>query len=563
MDKIPLEVFLNITNHLSYREKLELLSVNRHCYKMISTTNLFNSFKIKGEKNFNAAMDYFKNHNEYTSQVKNLCLIKPSAEISYILSMPSIFSYLEEFFWADYSNNDTETTVITKEIADAWQHLKYFQETNRHSLSKTILMSGGFVNLIQLKINFHFRNTDCVDLFEHLDMAPKLKHLELACVRLSLKKVDILHEKALELTTLHLADALQEILDFDRSYEEEQEELDRLEQENERSTQRHISSRKTKPAMGLRHLELKHMKMENRSSGLQRCWMTYIARKYTGLESLVIGGVAIKNAREPYYERKLVNILNACQNLKTYKVSIFPLTSAILDVIDKNQIKLKEIDISNNVELQLENLATSEQKHYIQHVRYGGDHIHNDNIMRCLEEFTNLTRLFIESNNIPKASVSYIPIDVIIRELNNLESLSLLSCEVGLSSNKEPTQSKLTSLILKRALVMDNDIMGFVSKSCPGLKKLTIQGRVENCESGGRFDVHFEDHYFSSIRVFIFGNEYYQVDDGNQSVCYKFKGRKFEKCDDIHKDQFYISVKYKGLTAINIGGVNIPKWCKE
>lgn len=133
---------------------------------------------------------------------------------------------------------------------------------------------------------------------------------------------------------------------------------------------------------------------------------------------------------------------------------------------------------------------------------------------------------------------------------------------------------KLKSLQLDKVMIIntlptDNDdeeeetvvdVFQYIAERCPYLTKLWIQGQV-NSKGTKPFLVQFPNHYFSSIKVYILGNIWYQV---NNQLWYKFRGNNLvETIKDeelVHRPHFYVSVVYKGLTIFNIGGTVIPSW---
>jgi hypothetical protein len=227
--------------------------------------------------------------------------------------------------------------------------------------------------------------------------------------------------------------------------------------------------------------------------------------------------------------------------------------------MDKNGIELKELDIVSNetADDQLMDLLESQQKDCIERINIrsfkGGD-----NIFDRLHYFPNLKQLDVKSTG-------RITLDKGLKKLKNLESLVLSSCDVCLDveDHQETAMEllKLKSLVLEKVMIIndnnEDDLFGFLPKCCPNLSTLSIQGQVLDT-SKKPFKVHFDEHYFTSIKVYILGNTWYKV---NNHTWYKFSGKTLlqqeQKGDE---EEFYVSIVYKGLTSLNIGGTLIPNW---
>jgi hypothetical protein len=155
-----------------------------------------------------------------------------------------------------------------------------------------------------------------------------------------------------------------------------------------------------------------------------------------------------------------------------------------------------------------------------------------------------------------------------------LESLTLSLCDVGLEGPNQEQQredsfvSKIKSLVMDRVLILNVtpleehvDVMGFLSQTCPGISRLAVQGQIKDM-GHGPLKVHFPCHYFNSIKVYILGNRLYKVDNDQQVAWYQFHGKTLESSEIIDyntsrssfEDQFHVSLAYKGLTSLNIGG---------
>jgi hypothetical protein len=568
MDKIPLELLIKITSYLTCSQKVQLLLVCRYWHSVITNTNLFEHFSVKGKTRFDASMAFFKHKEKYRSQVKSLRLTKPAANLQTILDTPVLFPYLEDFTWADYSNSEYPLDISEEQLKH-WQQLKQFEEINRHALSTSLLKMGIFSQLTKIKINFHFGYTRCDELFDHLGNAPKLDRLELSCLTISLETMEKLHHNAPQLNTLYLTDVAQDPRHFDYAYEHVQEELARSGQEDSLVVEER-SLRATVPAKELVSLRIRHMKLDNGEFGVESRWLTYISKKYTYLISLIIDGIGITKAQDHYYQERTLAIARACSNLQKYHVSLCPLTQPIFDEMDRSGVKLKELEILDSVNDQLSQLVSSQQKDHIETLKVKSEN-YEIGFFGLLGRLSKLKCLEIKSNGSSNNSL-FVPLDTLLIQVKQLESLTLSVCDVGLELHQEQKNhsfiSKIKTLVMDRVLIMNVtpteehiDIMGFISKTCPSISKLAVQGQIKNL-GHGPLHMHFPGHYFRSIKVYILGNRLYKIDNAEHVAWYQFRGRTLEYSEVIDRDearplfenQFHVSLVYKGLAPLNIGG---------
>lgn len=570
MDRIPLELFTKITSYLTCSQKVKLLLVCRYWHDVIKRANLFEHFSVKGQTRFEASMEFFKYKEQYRSQIRSLRLTKPVADLDTILNIPVLFPCLEDFIWADYGNAE-RLLDISEEQLRRWQTLKQFEEINRYALSASLLRSGIFSQLTKIKINFHFGYTHCDELFTSLGNAPKLNRLELSCLTVNLEAMEKLHYNARQLNTLYLTDIAQDPRDFDYAYESAQEELARNDPENGIIVENRFL-RTTEPAKELVSLRIIHMKLDNGDFGVESRWLTYISKKYTNLTSLIIDGVGMSKLHYSYSEDRLVAIARACPNLQMYRMNLHQLTKRIIDEMDHSGAKLKEFGILDNANDQLAHLISSQQKDHIEILKIqSGDY--GPGFFNLLGQFKNLKHLEIQSNGSSSSSL-FVPLNTLLNQINQLESLTLSLCDVGLEGPNQEQQredsfvSKIKSLVMDRVLILNVtpleehvDVMGFLSQTCPGISRLAVQGQIKDM-GHGPLKVHFPCHYFNSIKVYILGNRLYKVDNDQQVAWYQFHGKTLESSEIIDyntsrssfEDQFHVSLAYKGLTSLNIGG---------
>ncbi|RCI05617.1 hypothetical protein CU098_008517 [Rhizopus stolonifer] len=554
MNKIPVEVFCQITSYLTYSEKQKLLLICHYWHDIIKNTNLFHSFSVKGRRKFEAAIANFKTHILYQRQVKSLRLTRPEVQLHELLELPVLFPYLSHLTWQDYSNQDYANIELGKSQIQHWQKLKSFEEINRFAFSLSLLREGLFTSLVQIKINFFMGYNNCNDLFDYLPHAPNLKRLDLICISITLELMEKLHTNASQLDTLFLTDVLQASSGFDTAYETEQQQLAEIDQSDTVDMQ----VRKTQPAIYLQKLRLKQFRLENDDLGLESRWMTYISNKYTQLKHLTIYALGAGRSYQPYYEQKLGSIVSSLSQLESYDVNLYPLTKHILIPMDQSSTTLKKVNLLDDISIQLSTLVESQQKEYIETITLRSDLL-NSEIFVMLEQFSQLRRLTIESSS--KLNDGFtVPLDTVLQGLTQLEELTLLYCNITLDRPVvNPEKSKLKSLVMERAMMMNVsiDIMSFIAQTCPFISELVIQGKVK--ETGhGPLQVHFPEQYFRSIKLYILGNQFYKVSNGSQVMWYTFCGKTLLSEQIEHKDQFYVSIAYKGASCLKIQGVNIP-----
>lgn len=545
MDRLPLEIYNQITSYLTCSEKRKLLLVCRHWYNMIKNGNLFNNFSIKGQRKFEAAAVFFEENASHRKQVRSLRLTKSEADPKYILSIPMRFPWIQDFAWAHYGASDYEDEDVNdKESVKHWENMISFEEINRNPLSKLILKSGGFRNLTQLTINLHFGDTDCRPIFKHLMNAPKLKQLDLVSPKMTLVDLEEIHCNTPQLETLYLTD---------------------IRQEGDELFEAQLDVGTVSVAKGLTSLRMRNMRMPGGGHGLSSSWMTYVAVKYKDLNHLAIDGVGMARGRQDYYETKLVDIAAGCPQLKSYRVNIFPTTPNILTAMDNNNTQLKRIDIIEDPAVeQINNLLKSHQSHSLETITMDYTHLDPNTLFNALKEFSTLKHLEI-GNKFEKS----IFLDAVFQKLENLETLKLSTFNISLESNHMNNfQTKLKCLILEKVIIknINVDVMSFISRTCPDLSKLSIQGQIEDDNTA--FKVEFPHHYFTSIVIDILSSEYYKVNNQRQITWYQFRGRNLQKSFHINnapsfpfsEDQPHVSIVYEGSTSLKIGGTDIPNW---
>lgn len=562
MDQIPLELFIRITSYLSCTQKLKLLLVCRGWHEVLKNTNLFEHFSVKGKTRFDASMKYFKNKERCRSQVRNLRLIKPEAGIETILDIPVMFPSLQNFAWAGYCNADYDTDLSEEQLRH-WQKLKEFEEVNPLPLFTSLLRSGIFFQLTKIKINFHFRRTLCDDLFNHIGNAPKLDKLELSCLVINLQAMEKLHQNAPQLSILYLADATQDPRNLDG--ELVQEELVRN-YDGRNSSVIDMFLKPIEPAKGLVSLHISHMKQDNGEFGLESRWLTYISKKYTYITSLIIDGMYMTRTRYPYYEDRLAAIARVCSNLKMYKVHLYPLTSRIVDEMDHSGAKLETLEIVGTVDDQLSGLINSQQKHHIETLKIKNT-CYGSEFFSLFGQFSKLKHLDIRRNG-PSDGCTFVPLDTLLRQVKQLEFLRLSSCDIGLDQEQTLQKDSFTTnikyLVMDSVLILNStplnkyvDVMGFISRTCPGMLKLDVQGEVKDITLGPLM-MHFPGHYFNFIKVSIFGNSLYKVDNNQLVAWYQFReGSKTfdrEAVRSSFENQFHVSIIYEGRSALTIRG---------
>ncbi|CAO3607577.1 unnamed protein product [Mucor fragilis] len=539
MDRLPLEIYNQITSYLTFNEKRKLLLVCRYWHNMIKNGNLFSNFGIKGDRKFAAAALFFDENESHRKQVRSLRLTKPDADLEYVLTVPERFPWIKDFVWAHYGTHQDDTATTHSKI-EHWNNLTSFGEVNRYPLATEILKQGGFSNLTKLTIHFHFNGASCSSVVQQLANAPRLKHIDFASPNMALADLEQLHSNVPQLETLYLSGVLQQ-------------EEDGLLQGN--------GLEEVGIAGRLTTLWMRNMNFTGGGFGLTNAWMLYIAAKYRHLDCLTIDGVGMTRGRQDYYELRLVDIAAGCPQLTTYKVNLFPMTSRILSAMDSNQVQLKRVDLTGDpTEDQVQHLLNSRQCLSLETITMDNTQLAPEQLFSALEGFAKLKHVEIGYKH--RQSVS---LDVVLQKLRYLETLKLSTWHIWLDKHAvNTTQTRLRSLILEKSDIdtTNGNVMSFLASTCPDLSKLSIQGQIE--DNSTVFRVEFPRHYFASIKLDIFGNEYYRVDNQRQTTWYQFSGRKllasYQDDQVIPKDQPHVSIVYQGSANLNIGGTDIPNW---
>lgn len=467
----------------------------------------------------------------YYRQVHQLNIAKSEIDFPTLLQLPSLFPHLEELKWEDYSNDQINIENITEDLQkqlEHWKKIKSITETNRYLYTPLILKIGSLPMLTKLNINLHFQHTE---LFQYLDHAPNLNHFDITNISLSLRQIELLHEKLPKLEVLCLA-ALTQITD-----------------ESDSDLLANIQ-----PALKLHTLYLDRVYFSGASSGVEREWLKYISLKYTNMINFTVTGVGMGNP-QPYYETGLIWIAEKCIKIQNYLIKIYPLTPAILATMDASGTKLKTVvlGLEGIGYDQLEDISNSGQKDCINNISLTSFD-RGDSIFQALQSFSQLKELTISSNK-------DITLNTSLKQLPQLERLTLSSMNIINLSDTEIIPLKLKSLVLDRVFVDTNEaVFGFLAASAPLLSKLSIRGQVLDRNSGP-LNVHFPSHYFEYIKVSILGDTFYRLDNDSRTTWFNPQGKMItdydQQCAIEINGQFYASILCEGYSTLQISSAII------
>ncbi|KAI8639451.1 hypothetical protein BD408DRAFT_435189 [Parasitella parasitica] len=547
INNFPPEIISKIFTYLTFSEKKSCASTCKKWQNLILHSNFYEDLRIEKEEKFELFNQYFleEENKPFRNQIRRLRINIYSSNAA-ILALPEKYPNLQKLVLG-YATNESNVSeiVVNEKIAEHWKRITSFDCCEKDLFSSKILESGGFCNLVDLRVVFAGKERSefkCNSLIQQLSNAPKLKTLKLRHGAMSSSHLHQLHCNAKQLEVLWLEDM----------------ELAYVGVNEQRLS---IS-----PSNTLKELRISRCLKEYNENMLQHM-------KYPNLKTLQV--CFSDQFDQRYGENQLVEFVSHCPYLETYDVNIQSITPAILGAIDASGAKLKKITITIWSEedplRQFKDVLKSNQKDFVHTMKINYSYVsHYDEIKMvktfdALEAFPSLKDLDIQA--LHYYLFRDFPLGNFLRKKLHLETLKLKDWKI---ENPNPLKklwndllSEFTATTIKN-LVLDNvrckteEFVPLISKTCPELSNLTISPDY-NCEF---HNYEFPDHSFASITVIKPHNRYYQVTTDKETKWYLFINGTLEKTcknsPDPEKNRI-VSLKYKSCKVLKIGDAYIDQ----
>ncbi|KAL9543798.1 hypothetical protein MBANPS3_007943 [Mucor bainieri] len=573
MERLPLEVCERIVSCLSTKEKKQLSAVCRRWYDLVINHSMFTHITIKDQKQLQDAMEYFEKNWRQCQQVRSVLVRTQNASKEFYLTLPERFPRLEEYaqeYPPDMTMSDPSATPVENMNLQSWNKITRFSSEHEVFALQLILERGAFVNLTQLELLYSCDARDVtLDLFNHLHLAPKLKHLAISSPSIELSDMELLHQRAPLLETLSLSD-FTAIDDFDPEI-----------------VQVGFGGSHCEPAPEcLTHLTLRNLRpyegVSDFADELCLLWLNYISKKYIHLKHLTIDDEEVQRQQQEHlYENVLIQLASSLPRLETYNVNIAPIDHKVLRTMDNCHTRLKSLTIFDNSDQITEHmidLVTSRQATTLQSLS-----INSSELLNSLDRFTRRPWRFAEIQTLRHLELSNIklvdsrPLDLayFIQSAPQLESFKAsyyivpLVCNTSLSAASKTNWKSIELSNVQLFSLNDGDhnytsLMDYVAHLCPALERLVFEGQHLS-EFSTIFKVEFLHRYFKTLDLNVTGFRYFKVYNENRAVWYKYDGISLVETTQEDKrsavgQKNYVSIMYEGHANLKIMGIDVPNW---
>lgn len=548
MNRLPRETFLIITSFLDFETRFQFACVCKSWHSIISTHNLYETVYI--DRDHEKPIIFFEKNKIFGSTVKSLQVNTSGLVFKLFRQWPNYFPNLLNFslasaeidmFSSDYEEeyeSDEECYEEEGKCFDTisntfkkWGRLVSLSEFTKYVYTGSILRSGYYPDLTIIDLNFNIVPDHAIDvvmdnLLVGLQNVPSLKYLKLIVAKLTLKKLDLLHHNAPSIEGLILEDITLG--------------------EDTATTQDFIPQ----PATNLKRLEMqgnRYSFYENDDLSVAD-WLDYIARKYPSIETLKMNQFTPASIE---YDSFMINIVNHCNQLKTFNVDMCHLSAAVLQAFDQTDIRLEKYSSQSQDMTQLRNLSLSNQRHSVYRLDLVIP-IGNTDFVEILDQFTGLTTI----NTYPSSDIDYaagkpleVPINSFLKQHKLLEFLTLSSCIIYM--NDEETQDGIRSVLdtfeMEKVTLRSQSVLDFIPNACPLLKVMILKARFE--QAPRLTEMNFSNHSLVYMDVYIQGHAFIRLSQQGKIQWFKYEkeGRKIK----------YINIKEEEADQSNVLAINV------
>jgi hypothetical protein len=342
LDKLPVEVFSEITYYLTTKEQVECLTVCQSWNSIIKNTTLVQDIRITQDRNLETLMTSVETGKLPGNHVKILTARNLDSGARRFRQLPFYFPHLTKLSWPIYFMSPRQPPLSNREKAQfkIWSSSLEKLECFITSLVfPEIFQLAPFKRLTELYLRFGVDEELPVQidhLMVSLNAMPGLKTLKLDMSELSIENMEALHQNAPNLCSLELEDTA-------------------------------FTDNSVLPAIIVPTQQFKSLFItEQCTLNNGEVWMSYFAQKYKGLEHFMVacplgnapvfGNILlIPHSSTVTINQSLCDLINGFgSQLKSFRISRSPLNKHILGVMDDVGLQLEELhlgDCSGRVDL--------------------------------------------------------------------------------------------------------------------------------------------------------------------------------------------------------------------
>jgi Leucine-rich repeat (LRR) protein len=451
MDRLPTELLLRCFSNLTYDEKLQALTVNKHWYETLQNADLYKAIFVQFKNQFDEMYDFFDKYPVLGRQVKSLMLSNLDLGIYSFMSLPSLFPELQKLFMPGGSKPIPEWNQdqAEKHFAPWAKSIQCIQENGSPIAAPALLKTQLCSNLVVMDLGFSGYEDEFkkMSFIENLRNAPNLTILKTHWVNYNWKDVEKIHDNTPHLKAISFVDCgFQPMKDID------------MYALNLNVPMPGANVPKIKPALNIETLSIETGSFFNREAN----WIAYFTSKYVNMKHYLTSPME-DEAMEDYWTQqpfRSKQLVEKCTKLEVYKDHAFGLTKEVLTAMDQSGVRLKSIDLGvYNAAGDFKLLCKSDQKNYIESLTLSGQSYciladefkPKTKFIKELAKFPNLKHLRINENQneVMGYDSNRVPLDLMLKELKQLETLTMDFALLEVSSKtKKPFNTKLKKLVL-------------------------------------------------------------------------------------------------------------------
>lgn len=364
MNRLPVDIFLDITDRLSKKDKQRCIYVCKRWHQLIREHNLYRSIAFHCVPyKFEKAFGFFNRNKGLGKQVETLelqeILVDGPSELPHL---PKLFPNLKKLKWLDTENERFKVMDTAKNAfrRDMWPHLEELTADGLRLDSLDMLtIPHAFNNLINLTISCNTVHPDkqyhlVEKLVKQLHNLPVLDYMQLHYLYMTLADLAELHTNVPYLKKLVLENVV--------LYNKHEESVDMTadvtyggQSSYDSHTVRHLKY--FKASIGNMDKEFYDGRYSGDSSisdisneepqndNIVR-WLRFWGLKYRELETLVLTSTQVDLTDmtcSDTLDQEMAYTISNMHRLKDYQVTICPITDTVLRVLESNtQVPLRK-----------------------------------------------------------------------------------------------------------------------------------------------------------------------------------------------------------------------------
>lgn len=578
MDKLPAETIAAITYKLDLYDKLTCCLVCRKWCQIIYSSNLYTKLSFRFMSDFNKAVTFFQSNLHMAQLVKELtCITDCCLDTTTILSLPGLFPNMESLNLNYFTCGATNTTTLVANREQGlvkWSHLKRLEDFTDMGISRFLLGSSVYENLVELKVHLSSATTQAAaataiennnskipplqPLIRHLKNAPNLQKLNLRHATVSLLDLESLHTNAPNLRSLKINKLTMPV-------------------------QEDLNLNSVSPADNLQQLKVC---FDNANAPdpvylvAVTQYLNYFQKKYTNMTDIRLSlGSFQDDLDDPWlFEQFIINLISNMPLLTSYSMEICPLTERIAAAMDEKRLQLSQIQLYVDEDEQLEilsackaaqtlttlNLTKSNARIYI----YDVIKVNPTSLVEIGQRLEHLTTL--KFDNVDNGPCFIFDI------IGNMPRVTSLSFDTLLFPNTEAEHDPSTRPIhfcnIKHLNIMIisnkdgqeltdqlNNTFKYFLDCCPLLESFVFRQAEGWCLPLGELNFDLSQHkHIKSIAVERYNEQYFTFSHLPEKAGKRFKDFHHE-VDENDLDDFivdgvecYINVIWQGQVDLNL-----------